>query len=482
MRPHNNASATNNVTATKDAEESKARLHLLIPATASNKNLCRLLLSAAVLNYPVPTLINWGTKESEDPYVQHLLKVEKTLRHLKTLPSDNVNDLVLVVDGYDVSFQLRSDVLIRRYFAINEAANQRVASALGSDIVRQHDIRQTVIFGPDSICWPYAGGRRPACWAVPQSTLPNHAFGPYDDTELKDAMANPVHARPRWLNSGTIMGTVGDVRAVLEGTLDLIHENHTTDSDQWYFAQLFGIQEYTRELLKPSPSLPDTESIDIPQIKPGQKTEFHVGLDYESAIFQPVGYNADSLRWLWFDSLRGAGKEVQSSVVNVSRAFELPDDIITSPSPFSAVQRSHWVTGPEYNHQKMGKNASSLPLDLSWKDLPLAINIVTKQTFALIHYMQEKNKRDPWWKMMWFYPYAKALLAESVKAPKAPIIDTPVDGRIWWKAGPPHLAKPVEAKKSSLGGRGGAWSDKGSWLPWDGFCKVYDVDVFGTKS
>ena len=92
------------------AHSNKGRLHLLIPATSSNPDLCKLLLSAQVLNYPTPVLINYGdVEDTEDAYKQHLAKVEGILNYLEQLDtsSEYDEDLVLILDGYDVHLQLR---------------------------------------------------------------------------------------------------------------------------------------------------------------------------------------------------------------------------------------------------------------------------------------------------------------------------------------------------------------------------------------
>lgn len=93
---------------TAHPERPKGRLHLLIPATSSNSDLCKLLLSAQILNYPTPILINYGAQEDMDEYVQHLAKVEGILKYLEHVEtsSEYAEDLVLIVDGYDVWFQV----------------------------------------------------------------------------------------------------------------------------------------------------------------------------------------------------------------------------------------------------------------------------------------------------------------------------------------------------------------------------------------
>lgn len=92
------------------AHPDKGRLHLLIPATSSNSDLCKLLLSGQILGYPTPQLINYGdTEDLDDPYKQHIAKVEGILKYLEHLEtsSEYSTDLVLILDGYDLFLQVR---------------------------------------------------------------------------------------------------------------------------------------------------------------------------------------------------------------------------------------------------------------------------------------------------------------------------------------------------------------------------------------
>ena len=458
---------------------SEAHLHLLVPATSGNQYLCQLLLSAAVLNYPIPTLINWKTQEDDNAYVQHIAKVNKIFQYLKSVPQGQEKDLVLIVDGYDVWFQLRSDVLIKRYFAINNAADNIISKTF-VEVAEKNNIKKKVIFGPDKLCWPSGDeGGRAACWALPQSTLPKDAFGPINDTDVITAISDPVLSRPRWLNSGTVMGTLGDVRAIFEATMDFVQKNHTSDSDQWYLANLFAEQEYSRTLLQPRPSFNKPPKPEIPVIENGQKTEYHIGLDYESALFQTVGYYQKFISWLWFDAAKGEGQQLSQSFTN-SHGFELPEDILASSSPFSLESKSHWKTvtpGDEESREA----ATKLPLRRKWKDLPLATNVVTKQIFAVIHFTFVKELRDEWWRKMWYYQHGKEMLLASARKPKAPTIDKPVQGRMWWNVEASHLADSGQVLKSTQGQKGGAWSDQGKWIPWDDVCLAYEGLIFPAK-
>jgi hypothetical protein len=277
----------------------KGRFHLLIPATSTNPDLCKLLLSAQILGYPTPVLINYGDHEEKDAYKQHLGKVEGLLNYLDQIVESDEQydeDLVLIIDGFDVWFQLRPDVLIKRYYEINAAADARAVERYGADLVQEHDIRQTVVFGPDKICWP-VDFSRPACWAVPQGTFPETTFGP--KSTKKDERDKNV---AQWLNSGTIMGPAKDMREVFRATLQDIHERYHGDSDQYYFANIFGDQEFVRlsrvpglveEAKNQSKHLLDWEDrskgIRVePLLINRTKTEYHIGIDYSSSMFQTL--------------------------------------------------------------------------------------------------------------------------------------------------------------------------------------------------
>lgn len=98
-----------------------------VPATSADVNTCKTILSAAVLNYSTPTLVNWQ-HQYNDPGLasggSHLAKIPGVLRYLSDLGPENDNDLIVVIDGYDVWFQLTPGMLLARFHDINQRANQ----------------------------------------------------------------------------------------------------------------------------------------------------------------------------------------------------------------------------------------------------------------------------------------------------------------------------------------------------------------------
>lgn len=151
-------------------------LHLLLPATTPNPNLCKLLLTTHLLHYPTPILLGWAGAGAYNGSESHLFKIASTLQYLKGLGrgAEEKGDLVLVLDAHDVWVQLGPEVLISRYKRVAEKGTGEV------------------VFGPDKVCWP-EDERRAACWAAPEARMERAAFGP--GTDAGDVKG----VRPRWL-------------------------------------------------------------------------------------------------------------------------------------------------------------------------------------------------------------------------------------------------------------------------------------------
>lgn len=96
------------------------RLRILLPATDPNLNLCKTLLSAAILDYPTPVLVAWNEKYDKcmsswtRPYQRilltiiawllgggsHIAKISRVLDKLKVIEKENKDDIVLMMDAY----------------------------------------------------------------------------------------------------------------------------------------------------------------------------------------------------------------------------------------------------------------------------------------------------------------------------------------------------------------------------------------------
>ncbi|KAJ4290817.1 hypothetical protein N0V90_010012 [Kalmusia sp. IMI 367209] len=371
--------------------------HFLTVATGNDPNVCRLLLSAAVLSYPPAVLLDWHGEGEYNAADDHLAKIRGPLRYFDTLPASSDDDLILLVDGYDVVFQLGPDVLLQRYHETIKASNALLEEQYGAEHVKKYGTYNTILYGPDVLCYPI-DFRRPACWLVPEPTLPHDAFGPETDKNME-------HTRPRWLNSGTMLGPIRDVRTLFQATMDKVSKTWDPDfygrnSDQMYLADVWAEQEYVRMTSTGKNAtfpLPDAVPDDVkpniwmPDIKDKKKAEQHVGIDYQSRMFQTVAGYYDILRWDTFTQAR-----IFNDSVGAPYTLSLPDDIIRSKAPYRALNK--WGWGNAWLKRR------------SWKDVSLGINTVTRNVFPIIHFTGEKHYRDKWWERMWFFPQAKKLL------------------------------------------------------------------------
>jgi hypothetical protein len=435
------------------------QFHLLLPATASNVDLCKLLLSAVITGYPNPILLGWQGHGQYNGSESHLFKISETLAYLNNLPPSADNDLVLVLDAYDIWLQLRPDVLIKRYHTAIEKSNNRLRreSVHGIDHAGA-TIKQSILFGPDKTCWP-DDERRAACWAVPDSSLAADIFGPATDSWM-------VLNRPRWLNSGTIMGPAQDMRAMFAATMDMVRRKYDEgfefrNSDQYYFQEMWAEQEIGRLMRRDgkveAPLVRGDVRGVIPDIPKGIRTEFHVALDYESDVFQTSAAYTEYLTWMSFnhstpviDQAGGLTKRIDQMV--------LSEDIEISLPPFGN-----------------DRSNKGLPAGKTWADMMLGTNMVTQQVFPVWHMTGEKSYRTRWWPRMWFHPHAEALLnaakREASERKKGAKVVAKVNGVSYTGAG-------MQLREGHSETGVGVWTGQGTFVSWDSMCSTYSEELF----
>jgi hypothetical protein len=420
-------------------------LNIAVFATSGNYHLCQLHMSAALMGYPAHTLINWNDPEDEDPMKQHLAKIEGALRFLEEIPAAQQDDLVFMVDGYDLWFQLPHSYIVKRYRDVVKKSHERHVAELGETLVAKHNIRNTVLFGPDKQCAP-AGKDHASCWAVPKSWMPPLSFGP--DTDH----GRDTHNRPRWLNSGTIIGPARELRDVFAAALERNKNQHLTDSDQFYFASLFGEQSYARRLLKLEhdknlgldtagdeeflhPKSGD-ESRKVPELK--GRVEYFIGLDWSSAIFQTTGFYADYIAWIRHNE-SSAYITQNSKDGNYHHHFTLQSDLV-GKGPGAPLERVD-------------------PALQSWKFLPLATNTASRNVVPVMHINGKKGYRILWWPRMWFFPYIEQIFKELR------------DGSSGGKRHGDERNAFDGAKTFNKGGSG--------WIDWKDVCGKYEGRLMG---
>ncbi|KAI5271956.1 hypothetical protein E4T47_04711 [Aureobasidium subglaciale] len=420
------------------AQREPAYLHLLIPASHPDPNLCKTVLSAGILNYPAPRLLNWNQNYDNPDLVEggsHIAKISGIKAYLDNMDSARDSDLVLMVDGYDTWFQLRPQSLLDRYFDINRRADERIEEELGSEVLRKHDIRQQIVFSCQKRCWPWSE-EDPSCYAVPESSLPKDIYGPETDTDIGDERNPYIKYRQRFLNSGVAMGTVSAMRKLFTTALARAEQDPNFGSDQKIFSQLFGEQEIAREVLRRESlsvswwgwlgsslsgqndkrmTLFKQEHLDAVQ---GQDLEFGLGVDYESAIGLATVFAEDDTAWLTAndqtqiyqaDSARGID-------ASKSRLRNMISDVAETVPPFWTYERR------------------DLPREQTWSDVSLFTDVWTGIAPAVIHHNAHrdgmKSLREEWWDRAWYQKHARTLYDSHIIAPLGPIATS--GGRQWW--------------------------------------------------
>lgn len=434
------------------------QFHLLLPATAANLNFCRLLLSSTIAGYPEPVLLGWDGHGEYDGAQSHLFKISETLAYLNTLPASRDDDLVLLLDAYDVWLLLPPEVIISRYEKMVESYNRHLQE---DDLYGKQNggakIQHSIFFGADKTCWP-DDARRAACWAVPDSPLRQKAFGPDTDTWM-------VPARPRWLNSGTNIGPVKDMRDMFSGVMAMVHRAFDANyefrnSDQYYFQEVWAAQEVGRMALRNGgvqvPVLGREQTTGderfgvLPNVPLGERTEYHVTLDYRSELFQTSAAYAEYLVWMSFNHSTATTSRLSDHRPRLDQ-LQLPQDIATAAPPFGDTESESEQPG--------------------WADMMLGVNMITQVVFPLFHMTGDKNLRDTWWPKLSFHPHGKALLSAKRHVSDADAI-AEVHGVKWTGA------KVLRNGTSPASTRGGAWSDQGLHFSWDDVCATHEEDLF----
>lgn len=460
----------------KAAPVPAAYLHVLIPASHPDANLCKTLLSAAILGYPTPTIINWN-KTFDDPNLveggSHLAKISGVKDYIQALGSARDDDLILMIDGYDMWLQLRPQTLLDRYFEINNRANSRIKEELGAT-AEKNNIHQDIVFSAQKRCWPWTIDD-PPCYAVPESSLPRDIYGSQTDTDIGNTDNPYIKYRQRFLNSGVGIGTVAAMRKMFEEAVVRAKADPWIGSDQRIFSHIFGDQEIYREVLRQEQMSSkmfswfssDTKRFNETHVREvsikaaarkDKSLEFGIGLDYAAELGLPTVFAEDDTAWVRYDRPDRITK--LSLDMGVTRVHtSLAEDIADTLPPF-------WTYSTE----------PSLPRERTWDNASLFTNLWTGVTPAAIHHNAHrngmKNLRTKWWSNIWFQRYARVLYDAHIYNPVVPVAEAGYDDtsrRVYWS---PELWKG--------GARSGAGNGnmKSPWLRYDEICRGTEDEVF----
>ena len=453
-------------------------------AVDEDDKFCKTTLSAMILNYPPPTIINLHER-LDDIIESEKARLTGVLRYLGDEKKIRDDDLVLIVDGRDTWFQLPSDVIIRQYQHVLEDADNRLARKYRSNYT------QTIVFGAVKEC----EGDDAACEYFPPSMLPHDVYGKETGGEAQWTPAN-------YLDSSMLMGPAKDLRALYEAAVQVFEEKKSHQpSVQSVMATIFGQQQMARysqqknsRSMKSMPSKwldyfggspPEAERYGHEKSSsaaPSQESqyEFKIGLDYTHTIFQPlkdcaphelISISHDNSTDLSKFHHPGTPSPPLTIPIELEQArppFWTPDLYAHNPSPNDEpAYIDRLVINNELDRLK--------PRQTTWDQIRLVQNTYTGAVPAIFHVNNRSSSNMFWtkrqmqrrpiasitWKSMWYATYERALLRNYFRNPQSPIgYHTAAIGgdRLW----------------DVRGGRGGVWTEKEAlWLPWgevDGVC------------
>ncbi len=459
-----------------EEEVRSAYFYLILPASAASTDFCKTIFSAAALDYPTPRILNWD-KKFDDPKLPHgghdIGKVHAIHDLLQELGDHTNDDLMLIADGYETWFQLRPSVVIDRYYAINDRANKRIVKRLGSRAADGSEISQRIIFSAQKKC----SSERPdsvECSAIPESDLPSDIYGSQTDKDGGDGTKN----RPRYLNAGTVMGHIGDLRKLYAGAIETMKaKNYTSDTE--VFAHMFGEQEHGREVsrtqssslwqrFKPSilrrtragilarPPHPTTrDRLTIREDKDEAKTpppprDYGIGLDYRGEISQPADFGQDDFAWLAHNATDKFRRLARRSGLSA----EISPEVAYSTPPFWTPDYTGYVKAP----------------DADWSQVPLFTDLWTGVSPAAVRLDRAAGARNSLvertWDRTWFLPYLRAILVAKARAPRMAhaVVQGAAGPEEWW--GPDDGRGGLRIETGSL---------PGNWKPWHDVCGSQEV-------
>lgn len=448
-------------------------MHYLLPATDSNELFCIVVTSLLLNRYPVPYIVGWRGEGKFDAKAAHVAKLRSIQRYLTTLPhGGHDDDLVMVGDGHDVMAQLPVEVMVERYFQLMADADVRLADRFGISVEEAHQrgLRQTLLWGADKMCWPALYEELQCTRAViPPSTLPRGGLGPKTDN------GDHTYAHPLFLNSGSVIGPLGDMRdffdaavAEMESTYD--PEFKYKDSDQIYIARLFGRQEASRaERIAAEEAVPrgnGTKSAPEFEEEDNKKnvTEHHITLDYESAFVQTGCYSHGWMRKLHYNSSDHTATMAEDRL-SQGKNFK--------PYPIQMPANVYQSLVRIFHSLFRGQKQPSMSAREWVGSLALDTNIVSKHIFNFYHATCSKRDLAADFTKYWFYPFVKPLLRAAFRETRTgqPMAEKLIDGRRWvYQKSYPEKGG---VREDQLGGVFTDFGHDDEFIPYTTLCKEH---------
>ena len=275
-----------------------------------------------------------------------------------------------------------------------------------------------------------------ACFAIPESPLPRDMYGPNTDTILGETAYSSY--RPRYLNSGYVMGPVAEMRQLFRRAQDkaLVLQNKPVPldaagrlhrgSDQAIFQEIWGEQELQREAMRrkhaarsdqgslvdrgtsqaaghakaggaqQAHDLPDPSFAREPaQAKAGKPDEFGIGVDYWSDLgHQMADAPSDGRYVVYGRSVASQAAQRRTHDCTPLASGVVPRDILNTTLPRAAIS-----------------DASQFSPLRGWDEVALYTDVCLDTIPVLVQANDVATARDAW-PRLWMQPFARRLVEE----------------------------------------------------------------------
>jgi hypothetical protein len=404
-------------------------LHLLIPTSNLDPELCKTVLSAEILHYSTPTLVQWDAVAG-DGLANGQRRTTAVRDYLGKLKEHHENDTVILLDSASTWFQLRPEVLLKRYYGIVNEGNRRLAARVGVEAIQEEGIEQSVVFTASSTC----GATEDRCSQITESPL------------IHEASRN---AAPRYLDQGMAIGPVKGLYEIYRRTVAIIERTEDLHmSELAVFSEIFGNQEHHRGMIQPKTKSWSQRFHDLcgsyahgslarkNTERPHNGNDFGIGLDYTGELAFSTASMSESYTWV--------------------EHATMPQDIQSSMPPF-------WTT-----------TGQGLPSEKAWSDLTLFTNSHTHAIPAAVHHHSDLTNnqyaRQQLWQQFWLSQFSRKLFDASTAVPTMPlaaVVDHENVEQIFWS--------------TTIGKKAGVKWSNGTWVGWNDLCKGEQLanEIFG---
>ena len=412
-------------------------LKLLLPSSDPDSELCKTVLTAGVLGYPAPTIVNYDmaygkpAKRSERDF-QRIKAIDDYLSSHTTARNE---DVVILLDTPWAWLQLRPEVLLNRYYRIVNEATESLQKKMGEKTLLKSGISQSIVFAAQRSCH---NGTKDGitCLAVPQSPLSGIAG-------LADL---------RYLSVATTVGPVGKLRPLFKYIRSRAGKAMDDVDMQVLMEDAFGKQEYQREgirLQARSLLAKIWESISGRNQMIAHESQGRSGSPEPSYEF---GITLDYAHELGLAVTDGHGEDIEWTEDSISSS--LSTDIQNSMGPF-------WTPSGENTPSQQG-----------WEDVKLLVDKATGSVPAIITLGWNKGTsfQSREWGNFWMSANARTLLEQNLQVPRLPmtsVIDPLSElERVFWDS----EVRFDRAGMKTIGGTWGKWDDlcerEGTYRPY----------------